>query len=115
MTRTLFVSIMTAGDLAEAIDWYNRMQPGLGHDLVLCVEQALHHLLEHPEAFTEIMPNVRRSLVRRFPYGVFYRVRQQRIEVEALFPLRADPARLWDRLNPTPDRNPESRSGSVAL
>lgn len=102
MTRTLVLSTPTEDDLAEAIDWYSRIRPGLGDDLVLCVEQALDRILEHPEAFPAIMPEVRRTLVRRFPYGVFYRVRQHRIEVEALFPLRADPARLWERFAPAP-------------
>lgn len=104
MTRPLVLSILTEDDLAEAIDWYTRIRPGLGDDLVLCVEDALDRILQHPEAFPAVMPDLRRTLVRRFPYGVFYRVRQDRIEVEALFPLRADPSRLWERLNPTTER-----------
>lgn len=97
MTRTLVLSTLTERDLAEAMDCYSRIRPGLSDDLVLCVEQVLDRILEHPEAFAAIMPDVRQTLVRRFPYGQFYRVRQDRIEVEALFSLRADPARLWER------------------
>lgn len=102
MTRRLVVSALAESDLAEAADWYNRIRPGLGDDLVLCVEHALDRILEHPEAFTLIWPDVRRALVRRFPYGVFFRVRRERIEIEAVFPLRADPARLPNRLAPAP-------------
>ena len=104
MTHTLVLSTLTEDDLAEATDWYNRIRPGLGDDLVLCVEDALDRILQHPEAFPAILPDVRRTLVRRFPYGVVYRVRHDRIEVEALFPLRADPSRLWERLQPMPKR-----------
>jgi len=100
MTRTLVVSTLTEADLDEAVAWYNHIQPGVGDDLVYCVEQALDRILDHPEAFAMILPEVRRTLVRRFPYGLFFRVRQHRIEVEALFHLRSDPARLQERLGP---------------
>jgi toxin ParE1/3/4 len=100
MTRTLVVSNMAEDDLANAMACFDDIRPGLGHDLVLCVEHAHDRILERPQAFPVIMPHVRRILVRRFPYGVFFRVRQHRIEVEALFPLRADPARLRKRLGP---------------
>jgi len=103
MTRLLVVSSRTEADLAGAVAWYNRIRPGLGDGLVLCVEEALGRILERPEAFPVILPEVRRALVRRFPYGVFFRVRPQRIEVEALFHLRANPARLTDRLPPSPE------------
>ncbi len=103
MTRTLVLSTLVEIDLAAAREWYNHMRPGLGEDLLLCVEHALDRILEHPEAFPSVMPDVRRTLVRRFPFGVFYRVRRNRIEVEALFPLRADPTHLRDRLDPPDD------------
>ena len=105
MTRTLVVSTLTETELDYAVEWYNSLRPGLGDALVLCVEQALDRIADHPEAFAMILPEVRRTLVRRFPYGLFFRVRQDRIEVEALFPLRSDPARLQERLGPNPARD----------
>ena len=105
MNRTLVVSVQTEADLSEAFAWYDQLQPGLGDDLVRCVEQALDRILDHPEAFATSSLNVRRALVRRFPYGLFFRVRQHRIEVEALFPLRSDPARLRERLGSSPERD----------
>jgi hypothetical protein len=98
MTRILVVSTASEADLAKGVSWYNRIRQGLGNSLVLCVEEALDRILEHPEAFPVIQPGVRRAIVRRFPYGVLFRVRPKRIEVEAIFPLRSDPARLEDRL-----------------
>ena len=100
MTRILLVSALAESDLAHAGDWYNRIRPGLGDDLVLCVEHALGRILENPEAFIVVLPGVRRALIRRFPYGVFFRVRQQRVEIEAVFHLRADPSFLVERLAP---------------
>lgn len=104
MTRILVVSATAESDLAEATAFYHRIRPGLGDHFVLCVEHALDRILEHPQAFPMVLPDVRRTLVRRFPYGVFFRVRRQRIEVEAVFHLRTDPARHWERLDSKPER-----------
>jgi plasmid stabilization system protein ParE len=98
MNRILVVSTLAECDLTEAAAWYDHIRHGLGHDLVLCVEHTVDRILDHPEAFSTVLPDVRRALVRRFPYGIFFRVRQNRIEVEAIFHLRADPADVWDRL-----------------
>jgi plasmid stabilization system protein ParE len=105
MTRTLVVSTLTETELDYAVEWYNSLRPGLGDDLVLCFEQALDRIADHPEVFAMILPEVRRTLVRRFPYGLFFRVREDRIEVEALLPLRSDPARLLDRFASTQVRD----------
>jgi hypothetical protein len=94
----LLISTQTEGDLAEAVAWYNQVRAGLGSSLMLCFEEALNRVIDHPEAFPTVLPGVRRALIRRFPYGVFFRVRSKRIEVEAFFHLRADPARLANRL-----------------
>jgi plasmid stabilization system protein ParE len=102
MTRELVLSTLALADLAAARGWYNDMRAGLGEDLVLGVEHVLGRIVETPVAFPEYLPDVRRALVRRFPYGVFYRVRPSRIEVEAVFHLRADPSHLPARLHPAP-------------
>lgn len=104
MNRILVVSALTETDMAQAIAWYSHIRPDLGLAFVFRVEQAFDRILDHPEAFPVILPGVRRTLIRRFPYGVFFRVRSHRIEVEALFQLRTDPTRLRERLGPTPDR-----------
>jgi plasmid stabilization system protein ParE len=103
MTRMLVLSTKAEADLAEAVEWYNRIRPGLGDGLVLCVEQANDRILDYPEAFPVILPGVRRALVRRYPYGVFFRVRSMRVEVEAIFHLRQDPARLTSRFDLKPE------------
>ena len=100
MTRILVLSTHTERDLFAAMGWYNHIRPGLGDDFLLCVEQALHRILEFPEASPAIAGEVRRTLVRRFPYAVLYRIRPRRIEGEAIFPLRANPSRVRDRLHP---------------
>lgn len=81
-------------DLADAKAWYNRRRQGLGDDFILCVEAALDHISRVPRAAAEVYPGVRRVVVRRFPYGVFYRIDPDQIAVIAVYHSRRDP-RGW--------------------
>lgn len=80
--------------MAEAVHWYRRIRPGLESDFALCVEHALDRISERPESFPLVHAEVRRALLRRFPYGVLFRIRQHDIEILAVFHLRRDPANL---------------------
>ena len=41
--------------------------------------------------------HVRRALIRRFPYGIYYAVDEELIEVIAVFHAKRDPKRWQDR------------------
>jgi toxin ParE1/3/4 len=90
----LIVTPEAEADLAEAKAWYERKRKALGDEFVLCVEAALDHIRRFPAGATEVCPGVRRLVVRRFPYGVFYRVDPDQIAVLAFYHSKRDP-RGW--------------------
>jgi plasmid stabilization system protein ParE len=47
-----------------------------------------------PEAHAKVYHDVRRVLVRRFPYSIYYRFRADRIVVLAVFHNKRDP-KVW--------------------
>jgi plasmid stabilization system protein ParE len=98
MSYALQLSELAEADLAEAADWYRRIRPGLGDELLLCVEQTINRILDNPNSFPVVRHDARRALVRRFPYSVVFRVRGNRVEVEAVFHGSKDPVRLRDRI-----------------
>jgi plasmid stabilization system protein ParE len=98
MAYTLHVSHLAEADLAEAIEWYEQIRPDLGASLASSIEEAINRILDNPQAFATILPEVRRALVRRFPYAVIFRIRQDRVEVEAIFHGRKDPTGWHSRL-----------------
>jgi len=81
----LHISASAESDLAEAREWYKRIRPGLEIDLELCIEAATQRILENPLAFPEILPNVHKAIIKRFPYAVIFRIRKNHIEIEAFF------------------------------
>ena len=94
MNLPLLITPEAEQDLADAKAWYDRQRQGLADDFILCVEAALDRIRRLPEGATEVYPGVRRVVIRRFPYGVFYRVDPDQIAVIAIYDCRRDP-RGW--------------------
>jgi plasmid stabilization system protein ParE len=68
-------------DLLEARAWYDNVRPVLGERFALAVEKAVEAIAEHPTQFPVVYRGRRRAGVRRFPYGIFFEVQEQRIVV----------------------------------
>ncbi len=81
-------------DLQEAGLWYDQRSAGLGARLVAKVREALTRLGNNPSLYPEVHQNIRQAPVKRFPYGVFYRQLNDRVEVIAVFHDRRDPS-IW--------------------
>ena len=80
-------------DLLEARAWYDNIRPGLGERFALAVEGTVNALAVHPLQFTVVYRNRRRAGVRRFPYGIFFEVQDNRIVVIACFHSSRNPRR----------------------
>src|SRR5262249_778874 len=98
MTFTLEVSDLAESDLADAVDWYSRIRPGLAADFVLCLDEAIDRIMHNPYLYATLHRDVRRAIVRRFPFGVIYRVTYSHIKIEGFFPDSMDPVAVRDRL-----------------
>lgn len=96
MTRALIIRPEAENDLAEAHGWYEEQLLGLGSEFLNEVQAALKRIELNPEAYARLRGKLRRVLVRRFPYGVFYLVERERIVVVAVLHASRDP-RLWQR------------------
>ena len=71
-------------DMAEAITFYDQRTPGLGSDSLDEVLGAFERIEHAPEAWPRLEGPVRRCLVERFPYGVYYRREPEEIFVLAV-------------------------------
>ena len=85
------------GEFLKAIDFYENVEPGLGFDFALEVYSAIQRSAEYPDAWAVLEAEIRRSLVRRFPYGVLYAKKQNEILIVAVMNLHRDPDYLKER------------------
>ena len=75
----------------KAIDYYEDIEPGLGYDFALEVYSAIQLSVEFPKAWGVLEGEVRRCLVRRFPYGILYSEEENVIFILAVMHLHRKP------------------------
>jgi len=84
-------------DIDEAYHWYEQQRHGLGEDFLGAVRVTLDRIQFNPELHAVVYREVRRALVRRFPYAVYYRIERERIAVVAVHHGKRDPRRWQSR------------------
>ena len=83
-------------EIVEAYQWYAGKAEGLGAEFVRSVDACLAAIERNPMASMVVHKQVRRALLRRFPYGIFYLVEGETIIVLACFHASRDP-KQWQR------------------
>ena len=72
-------------DIASAYYWYEEREIGLGEEFLRAIAARISLILRHPEMFPVALDNVRRAILRRFPYEIFYEVVENDLIVHAAF------------------------------
>ena len=85
-------------DLADGVDFYERIEPGLGGYFLDSLYSDIDSLQLYAGIHLIQFGKYHRLLSKRFPYGIYYQVAQDRILVRAVLDLRRDPAWIARRL-----------------
>jgi len=91
---SLLVRPAAQEDITRATLWYERRAAGLGARFREDVEGTLVAIREQPELFRLMHRDVRRALLREFPYAVYFVLRGDAIHVLACIHGRRHP-RHW--------------------
>jgi len=95
--KPLRVSPEAEIDVFEGALWYETERDGLGSEFLGAVREVFGHIEELPLRFPIVSEGIRRAMLRRFPFGVFFVVDQeQRPTVIAVMHLHRDPG-SWER------------------
>ena len=73
--------------------WYEERAGNLGTEFLEEVDRAIEAVSESPATwpFRDRRHAIRRYLIHRFPYGLIYRISEQRIQIIAVMHLRRHP------------------------
>jgi plasmid stabilization system protein ParE len=77
--------------LKLAVAWYQNQRPGLGQELRQSVEELLLGIQEHPERWPAYQRNVRRAVLKRFPYILYYELAEDIVKVARIVHASRDP------------------------
>jgi toxin ParE1/3/4 len=96
MTRRFTIRPRAERDIQSAYDWYESREPGLGEEFLEAAQKRLEEIRDFPESCPVIYRDVRRAVLSRFPYLVFYVVQPTRVTVLSVLHHSRSPA-TWPR------------------
>ena len=88
---------IAAAEIEAAYRWYERERSGLGEEFLQAVDDLAKTIAEYPERFPVIHRDIRRALLKRFPYGIFYRLKANQVIVVACFHSKRNPKKWQSR------------------
>ena len=71
-------------DIAEAFLWYEAQRPGLGDQFEDAVASTVALLSSMPQAAPVALGPLRRALIPRFPFALYYTVGESSLEVRGV-------------------------------
>lgn len=96
MTLSIAFRRAAESEFVDAAVWYDQRRAGLGAEFVYEIEQALASAASSPQRYPVVFGEIRRTVTRRFPFAIYFRVRSDVLVVLAVFHGRRNPA-IWQR------------------
>ena len=97
MAYKLSIRKEAEADIAEAYRYYESCRENLGEEFVSCIDEAVSRIQNNPKQFRAVLDTVRRALVRKFLYGIYYTINENEIIVLAVVHARRNPKHWQSR------------------
>ena len=98
MRHRVIVRPLAERDLLDASGWYELRKVGLGGEFLDAFADLQDRLGRTPFIYPEVYRGVRRAVLRRFPYLVYFVVRGQSVQITACLHAARDPRLIRRRL-----------------
>lgn len=98
MSLVVVVRPLAERDLEDAEDWYESRRQGLGGEFREAAGAAFARLAHSPLAFPIAYRGLRRAIVARFPYLIYFVALPDRVLIVACLHMARNPRRLRYRL-----------------
>jgi len=96
MSLPVVYRLTASREVIEAARSYEHLRPGLGTSFLEELSRIERHLSSSPGLYQIVEGQIRRAVLRRFPFGLFYLEETDRILILACLDLRRDPQTLSD-------------------
>lgn len=83
MKYHLIVRPLAERDLLEAQRWYEAQRSGLGSNFRSTIHGAFQRGALSPQLYPVVYRGLRRAVIRRFPYLIYYAVNQDAVSIVA--------------------------------
>lgn len=89
------ISSFAYKEIEESKEYYNLQKDGLGLDFKSDVFSAVNNIASYPTLYPIISNEIRRCLLHRFPFSIFYSIRQNTIIILSVAHQHRTP-RKWE-------------------
>ena len=96
MSLRVYLRPEAEADIEEAAAWYEKQCDGLGGEFLDAVLSVFETISENPNIYPIVHRHTRRSLIHRFPFGIYYRIEEESIVVVAVMHGSRHPKR-WQK------------------
>jgi plasmid stabilization system protein ParE len=86
-------------EVVDSYWWYEEQLFGLGDEFILCLDAEMHSISRNSEIYQVVHKNIRRGILKRFPYCVFFIKEPNHIQVLAVFNAHRNPSDWKKRKN----------------
>ncbi len=97
MKNFLSLSPSAQSDASDALLWYDGIRPVLARSFRIELRRVLARVTDSPLIFPVTGLQLRRALLRQFPYAIYFRVTGHVIQVLAILHNNRDPAEIERR------------------
>jgi len=97
MKRGIVLRRVAEKEFDDSIAWYENEREGLGQEFRNGVEEYFQRIADNPEWFPEVRGEVRRAVVRRFPFVIHFLIEKERIVILSIFHTSREPEQLKHR------------------
>ena len=96
MGRVVLQSVAQA-ELTEAVEWYAARSLQTARRFAVQVDLTMLQIAETPESFPGVSPRLRRAIVPRFPFGIYFITLHGLVVVVGVIHSRRHPRRWLQR------------------
>ena len=97
MPHDLIVRPEAEAELSDAYAWYEQRVQGLGDQFILSVDAVFQSLIRSPHQYPKVFKTIRRAIIHRFPYAIFFVESDTQITVLAIFHAKRNPKNWKER------------------
>lgn len=98
MTFDILFAPEVEDDLIGVYRWYEEKSSGLGEDFLRVFYSSASEISRTPLFYRQVYEDFRRCLLRRFPYAVYFKIREEEIIVYGVFHCARDPKTISSKI-----------------
>jgi plasmid stabilization system protein ParE len=86
--------------------WYETKSPGLGEEFLRMFYASVSDISRNPQLYRKVHSEFRRCLLRRFPFAIYFMIKNDQVIITGLFHCARDPRSVGTKLR---DRRASAR------